>query len=85
MRIPGENKYETSMIEVTVRGEVGCGKSEALEVIANALREFYHRGSKVVVAGKVCEGAIEEAKFTKQSARFKPAVFVLYEKTPNQD
>ena len=57
--------FETNLIEVTVRGNVGCGKSEALEVIANALNEFYRNGSKVKVAGKVCKGAIEEAKFTK--------------------
>jgi len=85
MRNPIENKYETNLIEVTVRGEVGCGKSEVLEVIANALREFYRRGSKVVVAGKVCEGAIDSAKFTKQSAKLDPTVFVLYEKTPKQE
>ena len=85
MRNPRENKYETNLIEVTVRGEVGCGKSEVLEVIANALNEFYRNGSKVKVAGKVCEGAIEQAKFTKQSAKFVPTVFVLYEKTPKQE
>lgn len=77
--------FETNLIEVTVRGNVGCGKSEVLEVIANALNEFYRNGSKVKVAGKVCKGAIEEAKFTKQSAKFKPTVFVLYEKMPGQE
>jgi hypothetical protein len=39
----------------------------------------------VKVAGKVCKGAIEEAKFTRQSAKFKPTVFVLYEKMPGQE
>ncbi|HAC30693.1 MAG TPA: hypothetical protein DCF82_23245 [Marinobacter hydrocarbonoclasticus] len=77
--------FETNLIEVTVRGDVGCGKSEVLEVIANALNEFYRDGSKVKVAGKVCKGAIESAKFTKQSAKFKPTVFVLYERMPGQD
>jgi len=79
------NGFETSLIEVTVRGDVGCGKSEALEVIANALNDFYQNGSRVKVAGKVCKGAIEEAKHTGQTAKGKNTVFVLYEKMPGQE
>jgi len=77
--------FETSIIEVTVRGGVGSGKSEALEVIANALNDFYRNGSRVKVAGKVCKGAIDEAKHTRQTAKSKNTVFVLYEKMPGED
>jgi len=79
------NGFDTNLIEVTVRGGVGCGKSEALEVIANALSEFYRKGSTVKIAGKACKGAIEEAETTGQSAKRSPTVFVLYEKMPGQD
>lgn len=70
---------KTQVIEVTVSGECGIGKSEALEVIANALNDFYRNGSRVKVAGKVCKGAIEEAEFTGQTAKRKDVVFVLRE------
>lgn len=71
---------QTKVIEVTVTGETGTGKSEVLEVIANALNEHYRRGSsRIKVAGKVCKGAIEEAKHTGQSALDKDTVFVLRE------
>jgi ABC-type nitrate/sulfonate/bicarbonate transport system ATPase subunit len=79
------NGFDTNLIEVTVRGGVGCGKSEALEVIANALNEFYRKGSEVQIAGESCKGAIEEAETTGQSAKRSPTVFVLYEKMPGQD
>ena len=58
------NGFDTNIIEVTVRGGVGCGKSEVLEVIANALNEFYRNGESVKVAGESCKGAIEEAETT---------------------
>ena len=74
--------FDTNLIEVTVRGGAGCGKSEVLEVIANALNEFYRDGSS---AGKLCKGAIAEAKITGQSAKRKSTVFVLYEKMPGED
>lgn len=70
---------QTKVIEVTVSGETGTGKSEVLEVIANALRDFYPTGSRVKVAGKVCKGAIDEAKHTNQTAKDKDTVFVLRE------
>jgi len=79
------NGFDTSLIEVTVRGGVGCGKSEVLEVIANALNEFYRNGSTVKMAGECCKGAIEEAETTGQSAKRSPTVFVLYEKMPGQE
>ena len=77
--------FDTNLIEVTVRGGVGCGKSEVLEVIANALNEFYRNGESVKIAGKSCKGAIEEAETTGQSAKRSPTVFVLYEKMPGQE
>ena len=77
--------FDTNLIEVTVRGGVGCGKSEALEVIANALNEFYRNGSSVKIAGQCCTGAIEDAEVTGQSAKRSPTVFVLYEKMPGQE
>jgi len=79
------NGFETNIVEVTVRGGVGCGKSEVLEVIANALNEFYRKGSSVKIAGQRCTGAIEEAEVTGQSAKRSPTVFVLYEKMPGQE
>ena len=78
------NGFDTNIIEVTVRGGVGCGKSEVLEVIANALNEFYRNGSSVKVAVEACKGAIVEAEETGQSAKRSPTVFVLYEKMPGQ-
>ena len=77
--------FDTNLIEVTVRGGVGCGKSEAVEVIANALNEFYRNGSSVKIAGQCCTGAIEDAEVTGQSAKRSPTVFVLYEKMPGQE
>jgi len=79
------NGFDTNLIEVTVRGGVGCGKSEALEVIANALNEFYRNGSSVKIAGQCCTGAIADAETTGQSAKRSPTVFVLYEKMPGQE
>jgi predicted ATPase len=71
---------QTKVIEVTVTGETGTGKSEVLEVIANALNAFYGRGSsRIKVAGKVCPGAIDEAKHTNQTAKDRDTVFVLRE------
>jgi len=79
------NGFETNLIEITVRGGVGCGKSEALEVIANALREFYFDGTSVKVAGETCTGAIDQARHTGQSAKKHKTTFVLYEKMPGQE
>lgn len=70
---------QTKVIEVTVTGETGTGKSEVLEVIANALREHYKSGNRVKVAGKTCPGAIEEAQHTGQTAKDKDTIFVLRE------
>jgi len=79
------NGFETNLVEVTVRGGVGCGKSEVLEVIANALNEFYRNESSVKIAGQCCIGAIADAETTGQSAKRSPTVFVLYEKMPGQE
>lgn len=70
---------QTKVIEVTVTGETGTGKSEVLEVIANALRAHYPDGERVKVAGDVCSGAIDDAKHTGQSAKNENTVFVLIE------
>ena len=73
-------RTETNLIEITVRGGVGRGKSEVIEVLTSALDEFYGKGSRVKVAGKVCKGAIDEAKHTGQTAKGDSTVFVFYEK-----
>jgi len=66
-------------IEITVTGKTGSGKSEVLEVIANALNEFYRNGEREIVTGKTCKGAIEEAKTTKQTAKYGKVTFILNE------
>jgi nucleoside-triphosphatase THEP1 len=70
---------QTKVIEISVTGETGSGKSEVLEVIANALRAHYPSGDCVKVAGEVCTGAIDEAKTTGQSAKGKDTILVLTE------
>lgn len=72
---------KTNLIEITVSGRTGCGKSEVLEVIRNALHDFYEDRSstRIKIAGKNPIGAIEEAKTTGQTAKSKETVFVLYE------
>lgn len=74
-------RSETNLIEITVRGGIGRGKSEVLEIISNALKDFYPEG---FVVGETCEGAIEEAKTTRQTAKGSSTVFMLYERTPSQ-
>lgn len=68
---------KTNLIEVTVSGRTGSGKSEVLEVISNALRDHY--GRSVNITGKTCEGAIKESMTTRQTAKRSNVVFVLYE------
>lgn len=72
---------KTNLIEITISGRTGCGKSEVLEVIKNALSEFYGDPSstRINVAGKNPTGSIDEAKTTGQTARGKNTVFVLFE------
>jgi len=68
---------KSNIIEITVSGKTGSGKSEVLEVISNAL--FSHYGIDVNITGSTCQGAIDEAKETGQSAKHNNTVFVLYE------
>lgn len=68
---------KSNLIEVTVSGRTGSGKSEVLEVISNALREKY--GRCVNITGATNEGAIEEAKHTRQTAMKNGTTFVLFE------
>ena len=72
---------KTNLIEITVSGRCGAGKSEVLEVIRNALDDFYmdKSSSRIRIAGKNPKGAIDEAKHTKQTAKGKNTVFVLFE------
>ena len=67
---------KTNLIEVTVSGRTGSGKSEVLEVISSALAAYYKTKN---ITGKVCEGAIDEARHTNQTAKKKETVFVLFE------
>jgi energy-coupling factor transporter ATP-binding protein EcfA2 len=68
---------KTNLIEVTVSGRTGSGKSEVLEVINNALREYY--GHNANITGETCLGAVADAKTTGQTANKKSTVFVLRE------
>lgn len=71
---------KTNLIEITVSGRTGSGKSQVLEVIKNALeKELGYPATHVKVAGVNPSGAIDEAKTTGQSANNKNTVFVLYE------
>jgi nucleoside-triphosphatase THEP1 len=68
---------KTNLIEITVSGRTGSGKSEVLEVINNALREHY--GIRANITGETNLGAIDEANTTGQTANKKKTVFVLIE------
>ena len=68
---------KTNLIEITVSGRTGEGKSEVIEVISTALREYY--GHSANITGETCTGAVEEAKHTGQTAKGKNTVFMLYE------
>ena len=68
---------KTNLIEVTVSGRTGCGKSEVVEVINQALRNHY--GIRAKITGDIDTEAIEEAKHTGQTAKKKNTVFVLFE------
>ena len=71
---------KTNVIEVTVAGKTGCGKSEALEVIKRALSDFYaYPATHVRIAGINPDGAIAEAAHTGQTAKGADTVFVLRE------
>lgn len=71
---------KTNLIEITVSGRTGSGKSEVLNVIRNALFDFYGRGGgRIRIAGVNEIEAIEEAKTTGQTAKKDNTVFVLYE------
>ena len=68
---------KANLIEITVSGRTGCGKSEVLEVITKALREHYGRNTNIT--GKTNEGAIDEAKTTGQTAKEPKTIFALFE------
>lgn len=68
---------KANLIEITVSGRTGCGKSEVLEVIANALRAHY--GINTNITGKTSDGAIKDAETTGQTAKSSKTVFALYE------
>lgn len=71
---------KTNLIEITVSGRTGSGKSEVINVIRNALFDFYGRGEgRIRVAGVNEVDAIQEAKTTGQTAKRDNTVFVLYE------
>jgi nucleoside-triphosphatase THEP1 len=68
---------KSKLIEITVSGRTGTGKSEVLELIANALTEF---DPAINITGHVCTGAAEEAQTTKQTIKHQnKIVVVLYE------
>lgn len=68
---------KSNLIEITVSGRTGCGKSEVLEVISTALREHY--GYRANITGATNTGAVDEANHTGQTARKKGTVFALFE------
>ena len=70
---------KTKLIEITVSARTGEGKSEVLEVIRNALDEFYcdKSSTRIRIAGKNPKGAIEEAKHTGQTAKRKRHYFCV--------
>jgi len=71
---------KTNLIEITVSGRTGSGKSEVLEVIKNALeKELGFPATHIKIAGFDPTGAIKESKTTGQSANTGNTVFVLYE------
>jgi energy-coupling factor transporter ATP-binding protein EcfA2 len=71
---------KTNLIEVTVSGRTGSGKSEVLEVIKGALQEFYsYPMNTIKIAGIDVSGSIEEAKVTGQTAKKGNTIFVLFE------
>lgn len=75
---------KTNVIEITVSGKCGGGKSEVLEVIKNALQsELGYPHNRIKIAGYDPAGAIKEAKTTGQTTRREGTVFVLYEETDN--
>jgi len=67
---------KTNLIEITVSGRTGSGKSEVLEVVRNALIDFYGEDK---IAGKNPKGAIDEAKVTRQTAKSERTILALYE------
>lgn len=71
---------KTNLIEVTVSGRTGSGKSEVLEVIKGAIDNFYgYPRTHVKIAGFNPDGSIEQAQHTGQTAKGKNTVFVLHE------
>lgn len=68
---------KANLIEITVSGRTGCGKSEVLQVIHDALRKHY--GASAKITGDVNLGAIDDAKTTGQTASKKKTIFALYE------
>jgi predicted ATP-binding protein involved in virulence len=71
---------KTKIIEITVSGRTGTGKSEVLEVIKRALQSFYnYPATHINIAGFNPDGAIVEAAETGQTAKAQNTVFVLYE------
>ncbi len=68
---------KSNLIEITVSGRTGCGKSEVLQVIWEALRREY--GPESNITGAVNLDAKREARETGQTANKKKTVFVLFE------
>ena len=77
---------KTNLIEVTVGGRTGSGKSEVLEVVKRALADFYgYPATHIRIAGINPDGAIAEAAHTGQTAKGKDTVFVLREQNVTGD
>jgi nucleoside-triphosphatase THEP1 len=74
---------KSNLIEITVSGRTGSGKSEVLEVISTALREHY--GHRANITGETCAGAVDDAKTTGQTARGRNTVFALFEQNITGD
>lgn len=68
---------KSNLIEITVSGRTGSGKSEVLQVIWEALRMNY--GPESNITGAVNLDAKKEARETGQTANKKQTVFVLFE------
>lgn len=74
------------IIEIKVTGDTGTGKSEVMQVIENALKDFYGLHAQVVSYDLSMEKAsapngdvLEEAKTTGQCCKQQDTVFILSE------
>lgn len=76
---------KTKLIEILVSAETGSGKSEVMEVIENALRDFYGLNVQIASYDMQLErnssgtSLIKNAKTTGQTVNIKNSVFVLRE------